>query len=724
MPRRPLPADLRAEPGHRAARPARHRPAHPRRDADQVAHRRLPERPAPHRRPAQPARLQGRHRQPGRQLRPGDEQADLGRRRPGRARLGHRRQLPGHPDHPDAGRVLGPGLAHRAGEDVRPAQGHRRPARRRTGDRRPQLRQGPARQRHPAGRPHPPGQPAHRGDGRLAHPAPRLQLRPGRGQRRQPRHGPGLLLLPAGRQAPVRGRADPADRRAPGGLHLADRRRLLLRPAGSARQGGLAGPGHVLRLTRHHPAASYRSAPSRPPHTAPLVRGSGFSLFLAHSCPRLFPVHGKGLPPPLLHISCKYGRMAQGCDARPHHPYDVRNDLPDDGRPWFRSAPPRTGRRQAVGLATRPRFDDAPGVDQGRLHGRLRARTARHRLGHAGRHHRAAALQRRHHRCRKTGGLRHRHRGDRLHAGHAARLRRRPHRGDRQHHPQADGLRAAPALGRLLVLPRPLQHRLRPRPAAVARHEGPGRTGARRQLASAPGHQPHRHDRLRRLPLPDRRDQPRHPGRHLEGVPPDAHRPLRRGRPGGPARQPGLHEPPAGPGHRLDQQAVADVPAGAAVRARLRHGDGDRAARPRRLRRGLGPALVRHPHPAGAVRGRHGAAGHHRRLVHELRLRLGVLQAGPQGLLQPHHHRSVRRRRPHHRLRRTAWAARRQAGPARLLLGLDRRPRPQHGRLRHRRPVLRHLGAGAAGVEGGPDRGAVERGPRRRVRRLIPARRG
>ena len=37
------------------------------------------------------------------------------------------RQLPGRPADPDAGRVLGPGRHHRAGEHDRPPPGHRRP---------------------------------------------------------------------------------------------------------------------------------------------------------------------------------------------------------------------------------------------------------------------------------------------------------------------------------------------------------------------------------------------------------------------------------------------------------------------------------------------------------------------------------------------------------------------------------------------------------------------
>jgi hypothetical protein len=53
-------------------------------------------------------------------------------------------------------------------------------------------------------------------------------------------------------------------------------------------------------------------------------------------------------------------------------------------------------------------------------------------------------------------------------------------------------------------------------------------------------------------------------------------------------------------------------------------------------------ALLRDPLPPDPVRGRDVAARHDRRLVHELRLRLGLLQAGAEGLLRPDHHRPVR----------------------------------------------------------------------------------
>ncbi len=57
------------------------------------------------------------------------------------------------------------------------------------------------------------------------------------------------------------------------------------------------------------------------------------------------------------------------------------------------------------------------------------------------------------------------------------------------------------------------------------------------------------------------------------------------------------------------------------------------------------------------------------------------------------------------------------------LLGLGQRPRPQHRRLRHRRPVRRHLGRRLRRLEVRPHRGEVVRRPARRARshrRLSP----
>ena len=64
-----------------------------------------------------------------------------------------------------------------------------------------------------------------------------------------------------------------------------------------------------------------------------------------------------------------------------------------------------------------------------------------------------------------------------------------------------------------------------------------------------------------------------------------------------------------------------------------------------------GLPVLRDPVPADPVRRRHVAARHDRRRLHELRLRLGVLEAGAQGLLQHHDHGPVRGRRADRRQR-------------------------------------------------------------------------
>ena len=63
-------------------------------------------------------------------------------------------------------------------------------------------------------------------------------------------------------------------------------------------------------------------------------------------------------------------------------------------------------------------------------------------------------------------------------------------------------------------------------------------------------------------------------------------------------------------------------------------------------------------------------------------VRLGVLQTSTQGLLQHHHHRTVGSGRPDHRHHRTARPARQPTRLGGRLLGLGRRPEPQHPRLR------------------------------------------
>jgi HoxN/HupN/NixA family high-affinity nickel-transporter len=89
------------------------------------------------------------------------------------------------------------------------------------------------------------------------------------------------------------------------------------------------------------------------------------------------------------------------------------------------------------------------------------------------------------------------------------------------------------------------------------------------------------------------------------------------------------------------------------------------------------------------------------------RLRLGVLQAGPQGLLQHHDHRSVGGGRADRRDDRAARTGGGRAQAPRRVLGLRRADQHQHDRLRDRRSVRRHLGGRAAGEALCPHRGAL-----------------
>ena len=70
-----------------------------------------------------------------------------------------------------------------------------------------------------------------------------------------------------------------------------------------------------------------------------------------------------------------------------------------------------------------------------------------------------------------------------------------------------------------------------------------------------------------------------------------------------------------------------------------------------------GLPVLGHPVAADPVRGGHEPVRHDRRVLHELRLRLGLRQAGAQGLLQPDHHRPVGRRGVRHRDHRAAWGS-------------------------------------------------------------------
>jgi hypothetical protein len=98
-----------------------------------------------------------------------------------------------------------------------------------------------------------------------------------------------------------------------------------------------------------------------------------------------------------------------------------------------------------------------------------------------------------------------------------------------------------------------------------------------------------------------------------------------------------------------------------AVRPRVRHRHRGRPAGAGRRRGCVRVALVRDLDVAGPVRGGDEPARLDRRLLHELRLRVGLLQARPKGLLQHYDHRAVGRRRPDHRHDRTTLGRHRPA---------------------------------------------------------------
>ena len=196
----------------------------------------------------------------------------------------------------------------------------------------------------------------------------------------------------------------------------------------------------------------------------------------------------------------------------------------------------------------------------------------------------------------------------------------------------------------------------------VARRARAERRGRERRLDAAPGDGRRRPGGVRRLPAADRRCSTSRSCVTIVRMFRDLrHGDLDEARARGAARVARVHEPLFRARDAGDPQAVADVPARLPVRPRLRHRDRGRAARARRRRGGQRAAVLRDPLPADPVRGRHVAVRHDRRRVHELRLRLGVLAAGPQALLQHHRHRAVGGRRARHRLDRAARRARRRS---------------------------------------------------------------
>ncbi len=86
---------------------------------------------------------------------------------------------------------------------------------------------------------------------------------------------------------------------------------------------------------------------------------------------------------------------------------------------------------------------------------------------------------------------------------------------------------------------------------------------------------------------------------------------------------------------------------------------------------------------------------HDRRNVHELRLRLGVLEARTQGLLQHRRDWALGRGGAGDRHDRAGWPGGPEARRLWIVLDLAREHQHQHARLHHRRHVHRHLGSRA-----------------------------
>ena len=152
-----------------------------------------------------------------------------------------------------------------------------------------------------------------------------------------------------------------------------------------------------------------------------------------------------------------------------------------------------------------------------------------------------------------------------------------------------------------------------------------------------------RHIRLGHVPLPHRPPEPDRPGVDHQCHPRDATGTVRRSRAGATARQPRADEPILLGGYAKRIDAPAKM-----YSVGLLFGLGFDTASEVALLVLAGTAAVGGL-PFYAVlslpvlfAARHVPVRHHRRLLHELRLRLGVRPAGPQALLQPDHHRAVR----------------------------------------------------------------------------------
>ena len=325
------------------------------------------------------------------------------------------------------------------------------------------------------------------------------------------------------------------------------------------------------------------------------------------------------------------------------------------------------GRLRVVRDALQP-----AGMDEARRDDRHRDRAQRRRLG-------AVA------RCDGTPlspepkrAVRRRDRRPRLHPRHAPRLRRRPHLGDRQHHPEADGGGQAPAQRRLLLLARPLDDRVRAGGAAELRDPRPRRPGEERLLGPA---QRRRASSGRRCPVSSstssRRSTSSSSSRSSGSSASFARARTTTRSSSEQLNKRGLMNRFFG---RLARRIDApwkmypvgvlfglgfDTATEVALLVLVRHRGGERTA------------LLRDLVAPDPVRRGHVPVRHHGRLLHELRLRLGVLASDPEGVLQHHDHGALGRRRVPHRDDRAARPVLDRVQPATAAFW------SVHGRLQH-----------------------------------------
>ncbi len=129
----------------------------------------------------------------------------------------------------------------------------------------PDYSKDPARQADQARCPYPPGQPAHPADPGQPDPAPAVQLLQRRQQKRSAGHGAAVHLLPGRPGERLYQRTNPAQRRAPGGVPQASRRRVFLHLAGGQRDRRTSsGARYLLQRTLKPPCRNQPQSGNRP----------------------------------------------------------------------------------------------------------------------------------------------------------------------------------------------------------------------------------------------------------------------------------------------------------------------------------------------------------------------------------------------------------------------------------------------------------------------------